>query len=129
MSEVTIIGIDLAKRIFHLHLAGHDGFVVFRKRLSRGQLPAFMSQVPQCVVAMETCATAHSWEQVWEQGSRVYNYFIIFKGQLGLCGGGGVRNTIRTKCCKIMKIIHIKIFIPHLIPLNIKDFDVLMPPL
>ena len=89
MSEVTIIGIDLAKRIFHLHLAGHDGFVVFRKRLSRGQLPAFMSQVPQCVVAMETCATAHSWEQVWEQGSRVYNYFIIFKGQLGLCGGGG----------------------------------------
>ena len=28
MSEVTIIGIDLAKRIFHLHGAGHDGSVV-----------------------------------------------------------------------------------------------------
>lgn len=67
MSEVTIIGIDLAKRIFHLHGAGHDGSVVFRKRLSRGQLLAFMSQVPQCVVAMEACATAHGWGRVFEK--------------------------------------------------------------
>ncbi|SMG56153.1 hypothetical protein SAMN02746000_03800, partial [Paracoccus sp. J56] len=66
MSEVTIIGIDLAKRIFHLHGAGHDGSVVFRKRLSRGQLLAFMSQVPRCVVAMEACATAHGWGRAFE---------------------------------------------------------------
>lgn len=66
MSEGTIIGIDLAKRIFHLHGAGHDGSVVFRKRLSRGQLLAFMSQVPRCVVAMEACATAHGWGRAFE---------------------------------------------------------------
>lgn len=33
MSEVTIIGIDLAKRVFQLHGARHDGSVVFRKEL------------------------------------------------------------------------------------------------
>lgn len=36
MSEVAIIGIDLAKRIFHLHGADRDGSILFRKRLTRG---------------------------------------------------------------------------------------------
>jgi transposase len=35
MSEATIIGIDLAKRVFQLHGARDDGSVVFRKKLSR----------------------------------------------------------------------------------------------
>lgn len=61
MSEVTIIGIDLAKRVFHLHGADDDGSVLFRKKLSRGQLLGFISQFPQCVVAMEAFATAHGW--------------------------------------------------------------------
>ncbi len=34
MSEVTIIGIDLAKRVFHLHGARVDGSVVFRMSIS-----------------------------------------------------------------------------------------------
>ena len=38
MSEVTIIGIDLAKRVFQLHGARQDGSVVFRKKRSRGQV-------------------------------------------------------------------------------------------
>ena len=59
MSEVTIIGIDLAKRVFQLHGARADGSVVFRKKLSRSQVLAFFAQQPNCVVAMEACATAH----------------------------------------------------------------------
>ncbi len=43
MSEVTIIGIDLAKRVFQLHGARQDGSVVFRKKLSRGQVLAFVA--------------------------------------------------------------------------------------
>ena len=35
MSKVVIIGIDLAKRVFHLHGARADGSVIFRKKLSR----------------------------------------------------------------------------------------------
>ena len=67
MSEVTIIGIDLAKRVFQLHGASGDGSVVFRKKLSRGQVLAFISQQSRCGVAMEACATAHGWGREFEK--------------------------------------------------------------
>jgi transposase len=61
MSDVTIIGLDLAKRVFQLHGARADGAVVFRKKLTRAQLLSFLGDQPRCVVAMEACATAHGW--------------------------------------------------------------------
>ena len=61
MDEVSIIGIDLAKRSFQLHGARADGSVAFRKTLRRGKLLAFLASVPRCVVAMEACASAHYW--------------------------------------------------------------------
>lgn len=61
MSEITIVGIDLAKRVFQLHGSRADGAVVFRKKLSRGQFLAFLAEQPRCVVAMEACATVHGW--------------------------------------------------------------------
>jgi transposase len=61
MTEVTIIGIDLAKRVFQLHGARSDGSVAFRKTLSRAQLLPFLSAQPCCLVAMEACGTAHGW--------------------------------------------------------------------
>ena len=67
MAEVTIIGIDLAKRVFQLHGASGDGSVVFRKKLSRGQVLAFISQQSRCGVAMEACATAHGWGREFEK--------------------------------------------------------------
>ena len=57
MSEVTIIGVDLAKRVFQLHGAHNDGSVACRKKLSRGQVLTFVSQQPKCLIAMEACAT------------------------------------------------------------------------
>ncbi|WP_168880245.1 IS110 family transposase [Rhizobium sp. P28RR-XV] len=67
MSEVTIIGIDLAKRAFQFHGAGSNGSVLFRKKLSRGQVLAFIAGQPRCVVAMEACATAHGWGREFEK--------------------------------------------------------------
>jgi transposase len=61
MNKVTIIGIDLAKRVFHAHGAAADGSVVFRKRLTRAQVLPFLAGRPRCVVAMEACASAHEW--------------------------------------------------------------------
>ena len=61
MSEVSIIGIDLAKRSFQLHGARADGSVAFRRKLSRGKVLAFLASQPRCVVAMEACASAHYW--------------------------------------------------------------------
>jgi transposase len=51
MSEAIIIGIDLAKRVFQLHGTRADGSVVFRKKLSRGQLLAFVAEQHRCVRA------------------------------------------------------------------------------
>jgi transposase len=61
MEEVTIVGVDLAKRVFQLHGAAADGSVVFRKKLSRNQLLPFLARHPFCIVAVEACATAHYW--------------------------------------------------------------------
>jgi len=61
VKEVTIIGIDLAKRSFQVHGATADGSVAFRKKLSRTQLLPFLAAQPRCTVAMEACATAHDW--------------------------------------------------------------------
>ena len=61
MEEVSIIGIDLAKRSFQVHGAGADGSVAFRRKLSRGKLLGFLASQPECTVAMEACASAHYW--------------------------------------------------------------------
>src|SRR5215813_8435220 len=61
MEKATIIGIDLAKRVFELHGATADGRPVLRKRVSRAQLLSFLAKQPPSIVAMEACATAHEW--------------------------------------------------------------------
>jgi len=61
MTEVSIIGLDLAKNVFQAHGAAADGSVVFRRRLSRGQLLKFFTTQPPCLVAIEACASAHHW--------------------------------------------------------------------
>ncbi|WP_435988451.1 IS110 family transposase [Sulfitobacter sp. SH24] len=61
MEQVTIVGLDLAKRVFQVEGATADGGIAIREKLSRGQVLAFFADLPPCVVAMEACATAHYW--------------------------------------------------------------------
>lgn len=61
MYEVSIIGLDLAKRVFQVHGACSKGGTVFRKKLSRSQVLMFLAQQPRCIVAMEACGSAHFW--------------------------------------------------------------------
>ena len=61
MNQVSTVGLDLAKYIFQLHGADSAGAVVFRKKLRRGQLLAFLATLPPCTVAMEACGSAHYW--------------------------------------------------------------------
>ena len=37
MTEVSIIGVDLAKNVFQLHGARADGALAFRKKITRAQ--------------------------------------------------------------------------------------------
>ncbi len=61
MKQVTMIGIDLAKRSFQVHGAQADRSVAFRVKLSRERLLNFLASQPRCTVAMEACASAHYW--------------------------------------------------------------------
>lgn len=61
MTEIAIVGLDLANRVFQVHGATAAGSVAIRKKLSRAQVLAFFADLPPCVVAMEACATAHYW--------------------------------------------------------------------
>ena len=61
MSEITTIGLDLAKRVFQVHGVDEAGTAVVRKRLRRGQVLGFFAGLPPCLVGMEACATAHHW--------------------------------------------------------------------
>ena len=61
MSEVVIIGVDLAKRVFQIHGADAAGKVIYRRKLSRPQFNKFLNEHPSCIFAMEACASAHHW--------------------------------------------------------------------
>lgn len=61
MTEVTTIGLDLAKNVFQAHGADANGAPVFRKRLKRDGVLAFFAAQPRCRVAMEACPGAHHW--------------------------------------------------------------------
>jgi transposase len=58
MSEITTIGLDLAKPVFQVHGIDAQGTTVLRKRRRRGQVLAFLSRIPRCVVDLEACAAA-----------------------------------------------------------------------
>lgn len=75
MEQVTIVGLDLAKRVFQVHGATADGGIAIRKKLSRGQVLAFFTDLPPCVVAMEACATAHYWAR--EIGALGHNVRLV----------------------------------------------------
>jgi transposase len=61
MSEVTTIGLDLAKTVFQVHGVDAEGTVMVRRSLRRAQMLAYFAKLPPCLVGMEACATAHYW--------------------------------------------------------------------
>lgn len=61
MTEVSTIGLDLAKMVFQVHGTDASGAVVFRKTLRRAKVLEFFRDLPRCVVAMEACGGAHHW--------------------------------------------------------------------
>ena len=57
----TMIGVDLAKNVFQLHIASAGGELKARKKLTRLQFFRFMSEHPVALVVMEACGSAHHW--------------------------------------------------------------------
>lgn len=61
MSEVTTIGLDIAKSVFHAHGADEHGRTVFSRKITRTKLLGFFAGLPTCLVALEACGGAHHW--------------------------------------------------------------------
>jgi transposase len=53
------MGLDLAKRSFHLYAVDARGERVLSKKLTRARLGGFVAQLPPCTIAMEACGSAH----------------------------------------------------------------------
>jgi transposase len=61
VSDVTTVGIDLAKNVFSLHGVDSHGNVLVRRTISRSKLLSFVAQLPPCVIGVEACSGAHEW--------------------------------------------------------------------
>ena len=60
-----VVGIDLAKRSFHVYGVDERGQRVIRKTFTRARLREFMAHLPACAVAMEACGSAHYWARLF----------------------------------------------------------------
>src|ERR1700761_7753855 len=63
MSEVSTIGLDIAKSVFQFHGVDAAGQVVTGKRVSRAKLLEFFAALPSCLVGIEACPSAHHWSR------------------------------------------------------------------
>ena len=72
MIEISIIGLDIAKRVFQAHGVEATGAVVLRRQLRRSEVVRFSATLRPCLVGIEACATAHFWgRQIAALGHRV----------------------------------------------------------
>ncbi|MCP4284002.1 MAG: IS110 family transposase [Gammaproteobacteria bacterium] len=66
MSEITTVGLDLAKNVFHVVCCNEHGKVIRKKMLKRFQVLKYFANLPQCLVGMEACASAYYWARQLE---------------------------------------------------------------
>lgn len=62
--KVMRIGLDIAKHVFVVHGVDAREHTVLRQRLRRAKVGEFFAQLEPCVVAMESCGSAHHWARV-----------------------------------------------------------------
>ncbi|WP_448214066.1 hypothetical protein [Colwellia sp. MEBiC06753] len=57
--QITTIGIDIAKNVFHVVCCKSANTIVRKKAVRRSQLLTYLSNIPKCSIAMEACSTSH----------------------------------------------------------------------
>ena len=61
----NIIGIDLAKDVFHICVMSKTGKILNRKKVSRNKLVPTVETFDVGVIAMESCSGAHYWSRLF----------------------------------------------------------------
>jgi transposase len=64
MNNVTTIGIDIAKNVFHAVWADSQGKQIKKMKLTRKTMATAFSNIPPCELAMEACAGSHHWARM-----------------------------------------------------------------
>lgn len=59
--NITTVGFDLAKIVFHVVCFDQYSKEVKKRKLRRDQVRKFFTQLQPCTVAMEACASSHYW--------------------------------------------------------------------
>jgi transposase len=65
--HMSVLGIDIAKQVFHVVGMDDRGHVVLRKRLARSTLLTFMANLPPLRIGMEACGSAHYWARQFRE--------------------------------------------------------------
>ncbi len=61
MDTLKTVGIDISKRVFHLHGADSNGKLVFRQKLVRKDLQHYVGKLPRCLIVLEACGGSNHW--------------------------------------------------------------------
>lgn len=67
MKKVSVIGLDLAKNVFHVIGCDRHGKELLKRAVKRNQLLSFFAQLPPTLVGIESCASAHYWNRELEK--------------------------------------------------------------
>ena len=59
--KIATVGLDLAKSVFQIHGVDGRDKAVLRKQLKRSEVVKFFAHLPQCLIGMEACGSAHYW--------------------------------------------------------------------
>lgn len=54
--KVATIGLDIAKQVFQVHGADKAGKVMFRRKLKRGEMARFFSELEPCLMGSKRAA-------------------------------------------------------------------------
>jgi transposase len=58
-SDLSVVGVDIGKDVFHLIGFDTDSNLVLRKKIKRLALVSTFEKLPRCIVGMEACLSAH----------------------------------------------------------------------
>ena len=72
MSEVSIVGLDIAKNVFQLYGVDATGACVLERRLKRREVLKVLGKLEAVTVVLEACGSAHYWaREIGKLGHRV----------------------------------------------------------
>jgi transposase len=59
--KTYLIGLDIAKSVFQVHVEDAQGRIAVQRRLRRAQVAPFFARLPASAIGIEACGSAHHW--------------------------------------------------------------------